>query len=137
MPAPAIDPTIQAYERGTQAILALGATTTLTQTGTAKPATANAYGLPPVLRGDVESFNIGVQLDINRDAGSGTFSSLIFNILASLDGVNFYVQSTITVSTGLGGFFQIAGLVARYISVSITTATIGSGAPQATISFVA
>lgn len=133
--APAIDPLIQAYERGTQAELITGATTTVTQTGTAKPATAKAYGLAPI-RFTGEPFNLSVQLDINRDAGSGTFSSLIFNILTSLDGVNFYVQSTITVSTGLGGWFPLAAVVARYVSVSITTATVGSGAPQATISFM-
>jgi len=137
MPAPAIDPNIQAYERGTQAEFITGATGTVTQTGTAKPATAKAYGLPPVLRGGVESFNIGVQYDLNRDAGTGAFSALTLNILASLDGVNYYVVATIVTPAGAAGFFQVSGLVARYLSCSITTATVGSGAPQATISFVA
>ena len=137
MPAPPTDLFTSAYERGSQAEFITGATTTVTQTGTARPATAKAYGLPPALRGDVESFNIGVQLDINRDAGTGAFSALTFNILASLDGVNYYVQSTWVAPSGGAGYFQVSGLVARYLSCSITTATVGSGAPQATISFVA
>ena len=137
MPAPPTDLFTSAYERGSQAEFITGATTTVTQTGTARPATAKAYGLPPALRGDVESFNIGVQYDVNRDGGTGAFSALTFNILASLDGVNYYVAETFATTAGAAGFFQAAGLVARYLSCSITTATVGSGAPQATISFVA
>lgn len=137
MPAPATDLFTSSYERGSQAEFITGAvsTTGYTQTGAARPASSKVYGIPPVLRGGVESFNIGLQADINRDAGSGAFSAVSWNLLASLDGVNYYVVATFT--DVAGGFYQVAGLVARYLSVSLTTATVGSGAPQITISFAA
>ena len=137
MPAPPTDLFTSVYERGSQAELITGAATTVTQTGTARPATAKAYGMMPILQRGALSSNIGVQLDINRDAGTGAFSALTFNILASADGVNYYVVATIVTAAGAAGFFQVSGLVTRYLSCSITTATVGSGAPQATISFVA
>lgn len=137
MPAPPTDLFNSAYERGSQAEFITGATVTtgFTQVGTARPANSKAYGLPPVLRGGVESFNIGLQADINRDAGSGAFSALSWNLLASLDGVNYYSVATFT--DVAGGFYQFSGLVARYLTVSLNTATVGSGAPQITISFTA
>lgn len=137
MPAPAIDPLIQTYDRGAQAEFITGATATTgyTQTGQAKPASSKAYGMTPNLRGDVLSFNIALQADINRDTGSGAFSALSWNLLASLDGVSYYVVATFT--DVAGGYYQVSGIVARYFSVSLTTATVGSGAPQLTVSMAA
>lgn len=138
MPAPATDLFTSAYERGSQAEFITGATVTtgFTQTGAARPANSKAYGLPPVLRGGVESFNVGLQADINRDAGSGAFSALSWTLLGSLDGVSYYPAAGPFTDVA-GGFYQVSGLVARYLTVSLNTATVGSGAPQITISFAA
>src|SRR6185312_6575896 len=95
MPAPPTDLFTSVYERGSQAEFITGATGTVTQTGTARPATAKAYGMMPILQRGALSSNIGVQYDVNRDAGSGAFSALTFQILLSNDGVNYYPGPTI------------------------------------------
>lgn len=137
MPAPPTDLFTSAYERGSQAEFITGATATtgFTQTGQARPASSKAYGIVPAVRAGVLSSNIALQADINRDAGTGAFSALSWNLLASLDGVSYYVVATFT--DVAGGYYQFAGIVAHYFSVSLTTATVGSGAPQVTISMAA
>lgn len=130
--APAAPPQsddVWAYERGAEAVLISGATGTVTQTGTAKPAAADAVGIV-ACRANSLAANAMVQVDTG---GTGSWTALTVNLLGSLDGVNFYVLATFSAASG--GIFPVAGAAqARYLSASITTATIASLAPTATVS---
>lgn len=134
MASPTPKDTLLTYDRGSQAPIITGATTTVLQVGTAQPLGANAYGLPAVIQRGQMNPNYAVQIDINLASGTGAFSALVVNILGSLDGINYYIIYTITTATG-GIFFAAGAGQVRYLSASITTATVGSGAPTATISF--
>ena len=127
-PTPSDD--VYAYERGTQAVLINAASATVTQTGTAKPASADAIGLQACLSRGVQPPNAMVQVDI---AGTGSWTTFTVNILGSLDGIKYYVLATI--AGAAGGIFPLAGVAqARYISASVTTATAASGVPTGTVS---
>jgi|SRR5581483_9741838 len=126
---PAPNNQMSAYERGTQKILIDSATGTVTQSGKAAPAAAQIIGVPPIIaRGTIPS-NWAVQIDVG---GTGSFSALTVNLLGSLDGVNFYVVATFNAATGGLNFVSLEPM--RYISASITTATVASGTPTATVS---
>lgn len=137
-PAPSL--TLYSYERGSQAILipAVGssttsATSTIAQVGTAAPVGSNIFGVVAVTAYGDQPSNIMVQVDINRDGGSGAFSTLTLNLLGSLDGVHFYVIATFAAAAG--GLFAGAGVAGcRYLAASVTTATVSSGTPNYNVS---
>lgn len=144
------------YERGSQAYGIISATGTVTQSGTAAPAagtlvsltlsgangstytvsvpTNNVFGIVAVTAYGDQPSNIVSQVDINLFSGTGSFSALTVNLLGSLDGKNFYVLAQM--NNASGGIFPGAGIAGvRYLAFSITTATVSSGAPTATVSF--
>lgn len=123
------DPTIFAYERGAPVTLISGSTTTVLQVGTAKPLGANAVGVVADNAHADQPANCMVQINIG---GTGAFSALTVNLLGSLDLVNFYILATFT--TAGGSINPVFGAAqARYLSASVTVATVGSGAPTATV----
>ena len=131
--SPAPNPVINVYERGSQAILIAGATGTVTQVNTAFPVGANVWGVQAGLSRGMQPPNAMVQVDVNAAGGTGAFSAWTVNLLGSLDGIKFYVLASFA-STGAGGIYPVAGAAqARYLSASITTATVGSGAPDLTV----
>lgn len=119
-----------AYERGTQFKLIDAAVAVVTQAGNAAPAGAQELGVVANISRGQQGSTCMVQIDV----AAGTVSALDVNLLGSLDGVNYYVLASFTGLTG-GGIFPVAGAAqARYLSASITTRTVGSGAPEITVS---
>lgn len=120
---------IWAYERGSQAVLISGALTTVLQVSTAKPVAADAIALVACHANSIPE-NAMVQVDTG---GTGSWTTLTVNLLGSLDGVKFYVLATFAAAAG--GIFPVSGAAqARYLSASITIASIASLAPTATVS---
>lgn len=93
---------IVAYERGSQAPILSGMTTAgggNDVSGTTAPANAKVYSIVPVVsRGQIPPY-AAFQVDL----GGGTATSAKFNIYGSLDGTNFYVIGTLTISSGAVG----------------------------------
>jgi|SRR5581483_1876799 len=91
-----------AYERGSQAFILQNITTAgggNDVSGTTAPANAKVYSIvPTVARGQLPTYS-AFQVDL----GGGTATSIKINIYGSLDGVNFYVIGTLTITSGTVG----------------------------------
>lgn len=117
-----------AYERGGQAVLVSAATGNVPQVGTAQPALAVAYGLPPTNANDQLPQMIIVQID-----ATGTLAGTV-TLLGSLDGVKFYAfpNSAFAFTAATGQLISNFGVSARYITCTVTGT---SGAGSVTVSF--
>lgn len=128
---PAPSPQLNAYERTSQAFIFNQVSATQTQTGTAAPSGANIYGMTGVVSRGQLPYNLALQIDVS----GGTLSALTVNLLGSLDGVNFYSLGSENSATG--GLFPFSGILARYITASITVFTSSGGSPVVSVSFAA
>lgn len=111
-------------------VFVAGALTTKLQTTFGIPAGTTAFALPPANIGAPGATEFTVQVDAG---GTGAFSALAINILGSIDGVSFYPTGTVITTVSNINFFSL--LAVKYLAASITTATVGSGAPSVTVSF--
>lgn len=139
VPAPALTPStkLSMYERTTQSFIFNQVTANQTQTGTAAPANANIYGmLGTISRGQLP-YNVDIQVDIGGTGALGA-GPLVVTLLGSLDGTNFYALGTISLAAGVLGFLQtFSGLMARYLTASISGYTAAGGTPSVTVSLTA
>lgn len=131
MSSPAMSPLLSVYERGTQAFILTGASSTNAQSGTAAPAGSNVFALAPSRANDQLPDKISVQVDI----ASGTASGWDVQLYGSLDGVNFYAIGSAISGTTAGSITTTSVIAVRYITASITTLT--GTSPALNVSFSA
>lgn len=134
--SPAPNPLINAYERTTQSFFFNAVTANQPQVGQGAPAAAKQYAMVGVVSRGQLPYNLVVQVDIS---GSGALAAgNTITLLGSLDGVNYYSIGSIVIPAGAtGGIFPFSGILARYITASLTGYAAASGAPAITASFSA
>lgn len=130
---PAPSPKIFAYERTTQSIILDGVTANAAQVGNAAPVAANVYGMVGVVSRGQLPYNLVLQVDV---ASGVLASSPTVTLLGSLDNVNFYSLGSVVVPVG-GGIFPFSGILARYITASLSGYAVTSGTPAITVTLAA
>jgi hypothetical protein len=130
---PAPNPNLSSYERTTQAIIFNQVTANQAQVGTAAPAGAKVYGMAGVVARGQLPYNLVMQCDVG---GTGSLNAgLTVTLLGSLDGLNFYSLGSFQASAG--AIQPFSGILARYLTASVSEYSAASGAPSVTVSFSA
>lgn len=125
---PSPSPLFKAFERGQNNYIFVNQTATAVQTGTAAPAGAVVFAMPPSSGVENGRGDITVQLD-----AFGTPAAVV-HIYGSNDGVNFYdmLPAAAALQTaGTYGLFFLSKLIAQGVKVRFITAGVtayaGSG----------